>query len=138
MLGCERISIIREKTEERETRRIARDPNKERGILSHASAHIKTKLVLLRFFKFCDGLVQFFQGVHHMAATKDEPMDNDTLLGEVSVNNAQRQVWLLKLPKVLNDVWRSAPPESQLGYILQDQTTNQVPMVISWIHCTIS
>jgi len=64
-------------------------------------------------------------------APKDEFMDDpETLLGEVSVKDAARQVWLVKIPKYLNDVWTKGENGTNLGFVSHNTETDQVTLTI--------
>lgn len=60
-------------------------------------------------------------------------VENDSLLGELNVNDAGRQVWLLKVPKALAEAWMKVPPDGTLGYITQDKSTNKVCSFYSFV-----
>ncbi len=64
-----------------------------------------------------------------MATTKqDEAMvgGDDVVLGDVNIDHAQTQVWMVKIPKPLHEAWIKATPDTDLGYILRDNVTNKV------------
>jgi len=66
-----------------------------------------------------------------MAAIKEENVDSDALLDELNVHNANRQIWLLKLPKTLAEAWSKASPETDLGFIIQDKSTNKISLTLT-------
>lgn len=50
----------------------------------------------------------------------------DALDDEVITTDSNKGMWLLKLPKTINDVWSQAAPEADLGYVTHNKVTGEV------------
>jgi hypothetical protein len=50
-----------------------------------------------------------------MDQIKEEPIDDPTLYGEISVKNANYPVWLVKVPEFLAAYWRKLSNDTELG-----------------------
>jgi hypothetical protein len=53
-------------------------------------------------------------------------MASTTEDNKVNATNCNKGMWLLKLPKTVNDIWTQDTPETDLGYVTHNKTTGEV------------
>lgn len=56
-----------------------------------------------------------------MSTTNDNLDDTD-----INTTDCNKGMWLLKLPKAINDVWAQAQPDQELGYVTHNKVTGEV------------
>lgn len=52
---------------------------------------------------------------------------------EINFTDSKKGMWLLKLPKAVNDVWSQAAPEQDLGHVTHNKATGEVCIYISQV-----